>query len=109
MLRNGKWKEYEIVFDYEYRRIVLFENKKLKVKSLQIGNPKRSSLEFNVSIQWYNDLSDIYNTHSKRFCLILNHTWHFCTFDCEERKELSDCCSVNAFKYIYLFCSFHFN
>ncbi|ETO12007.1 hypothetical protein RFI_25369 [Reticulomyxa filosa] len=98
MLMNGKWREYEIVFDYEYRRVVLFENKKLKVKSLQLGNPKTSSLEFNVSIQWYNDL-DINNTHSKRFCLILNDTWHFCTFDCEEREKLSDCCSVNAFKY----------
>ncbi|ETO36862.1 hypothetical protein RFI_00202, partial [Reticulomyxa filosa] len=58
MLRNGKWKEYEIAFDYEYRRIVLFDNVKLKVKSLQVGNPKKLSLEFNVHIQWYNDLSD---------------------------------------------------
>ncbi|ETO31877.1 hypothetical protein RFI_05241, partial [Reticulomyxa filosa] len=101
MLRNGKWKEYEIVFDYEYRRIVLFENKKLKVKSLQIGNPKRLSLEFNVSIQWYN-LSGIDDTYSKRFCLILNHTWYFCTFDCEEREKLSDCCSeFNSFTVIW--------
>ncbi|ETO35196.1 hypothetical protein RFI_01880 [Reticulomyxa filosa] len=102
MLRNGKWKEYEIAFDYEYRRIVLFDNVKLKVKSLQVGNPKKFSLEFNVHIQWNNSLSDIDDTFLKRFCLILNHTWHFCTFDSEEREKLSDCCSVNAVKHKYL-------
>ncbi|ETO09952.1 hypothetical protein RFI_27425, partial [Reticulomyxa filosa] len=102
MLRNGKWKEYEIAFDYEYRRIVLFDNVKLKVKSLQVGNPKKLSLEFNVHIQWYNDLSDVENTCSKRFCLILNHTWHFRSFDSEEREKLSDCCSeFNSFNVIW--------
>ncbi|ETO06868.1 hypothetical protein RFI_30523 [Reticulomyxa filosa] len=48
MLSNGKWKEFEIVFDYEYRRIVLLNKNNLKVKTLQVGNPKKSSLEFNI-------------------------------------------------------------
>ncbi|ETO16889.1 hypothetical protein RFI_20448, partial [Reticulomyxa filosa] len=53
MLWNGKWKDYECIFDYEHRTIMLLDineyinNKKLKIKSLQLGNPKRSLLEFN--------------------------------------------------------------
>ncbi|ETO07700.1 hypothetical protein RFI_29689, partial [Reticulomyxa filosa] len=54
ILDGEQWKEYEIVLDYKYRRIVLRENAGLNIRSLQIGNPKRSSLEFGVDIQWYN-------------------------------------------------------
>ncbi|ETO16539.1 hypothetical protein RFI_20799, partial [Reticulomyxa filosa] len=102
MLWNGKWKDYESVFDYEHRTIMLFDENKLKIKSLQLGNPKRSSLEFNVSIQWYNDLSDVHNTHVKWACLILNHTWHFRTIDWSEREDLANCVSVDESKNIQI-------
>ncbi|ETO27414.1 hypothetical protein RFI_09717 [Reticulomyxa filosa] len=39
MLSNGKWKACESAFDYEHRTIMLFNEKKLKIKSLQVGNP----------------------------------------------------------------------
>ncbi|ETO35254.1 hypothetical protein RFI_01810, partial [Reticulomyxa filosa] len=78
MLSNGKWKDYFSVFDYEHRTIMLFDKNKLKIKSLQLGNPKKSSLEFNINIQRYNDI-DIDHTHAKWAYLILNHTWHFRT------------------------------
>ncbi|ETO16584.1 hypothetical protein RFI_20754 [Reticulomyxa filosa] len=102
MLSNGKWRDYESVFDYEHRTIMLFNQNKLKIKSLQVGNPKRPSLEFNVHIQWYNDLNDVNNTHAKWACLILNHTWHFRTMDQFDRSELSNCCSeFNTFHVLW--------
>ncbi|ETO31646.1 hypothetical protein RFI_05473, partial [Reticulomyxa filosa] len=58
ILSNGKWKDYWILFDYQHRTIMLFDENKSKIKLLQVGNPNKSSLEFNVSIQWYNDLND---------------------------------------------------
>ncbi|ETO27328.1 hypothetical protein RFI_09804 [Reticulomyxa filosa] len=97
ILLNGKWKDYESVFDYQHRTIMLFDKNKLKIKSLQVGNPKRSSLEFNVHIQWYNH-SDISQTHTKWACLILNRTWHFRMANCFDRDDLSYCCSeFNSF------------
>ncbi|ETO04874.1 hypothetical protein RFI_32523 [Reticulomyxa filosa] len=98
MLWNGKWKDYKCVFHYGHRTIMLFDENKLKIKSLQLGNPNKSSLEFNVSIQWYNDISDVDNTHAKWGCLILNHTWHFRTTHPCDRDELSNCVSVNESK-----------
>ncbi|ETO05586.1 hypothetical protein RFI_31809 [Reticulomyxa filosa] len=44
-----------ILFDYGHRTIMLFDENKLKIKSLQVGNPSKSSLKFNVHIQCYND------------------------------------------------------
>ncbi|ETO03526.1 hypothetical protein RFI_33879, partial [Reticulomyxa filosa] len=66
---------------------------------LQLGNPNKSSLEFNVSIQYYNDI-DIIETHAKWACLILNHTWHFRTLLFDDRDDLSNCVSVNEGKNI---------
>ncbi|ETO21244.1 hypothetical protein RFI_15960 [Reticulomyxa filosa] len=97
MLSNGKWKEYAIAFDYQHRTIMLFDEKTSKIKSLQVGNPNKSSLEFNVHIQWYND-TDINETHNKWACLILNHTWHFRIFEGNDRDDLSNCISVNESK-----------
>ncbi|ETO01333.1 hypothetical protein RFI_36107 [Reticulomyxa filosa] len=105
MLSNGKWKEFEIAFDYEYRRIVLLnehnsnKKKKLKVKTLQVGNPKKLSLELNVHIQRYNDCSEI-QTNCIKYCnLILNYSWHFRTTKYSDRDNLSDCCSeFNSFQ-----------
>ncbi|ETO31224.1 hypothetical protein RFI_05897 [Reticulomyxa filosa] len=93
LLSNGKWRDYEILFDYQHRAIMLLDEKKLKIKLLQVGNPNKSSLEFNVHIQYYNDI-DIYQTHAKWACLILNHTWHFRTTTSLERDYLSDCLSI---------------
>ncbi|ETO00077.1 hypothetical protein RFI_37382, partial [Reticulomyxa filosa] len=101
MLLNGKWKEYKSIFDYEHRTIMLFDENKLKIKSLQLGNPNKSSLEFNVSIQLYNDI-DVNDTYAKWACLILNHTWHFRTMDSDDRDELSNCVSeFNSFNIIW--------
>ncbi|ETN99402.1 hypothetical protein RFI_38079, partial [Reticulomyxa filosa] len=61
----------------------------------------KSSLEFNVSIQWYNEI-DIKETRAKWACLILNHTWHFRTMDQLNRDELSNCISVNESKNIQM-------
>ncbi|ETO11277.1 hypothetical protein RFI_26098 [Reticulomyxa filosa] len=33
---------------------------KLKLEILQVGNPKKLSLEFNVTVEWYNDLNTTY-------------------------------------------------
>ncbi|ETO07415.1 hypothetical protein RFI_29977 [Reticulomyxa filosa] len=101
MLWNGKWKDYCSVFDYEHRTIMLFDENKLKIKSLQLGNPNKSSLEFNVNIRWYNHI-DIIETHAKWACLILNHTWHFRTTHYEDRDDLSNCVSVNESKNIQM-------
>ncbi|ETO31347.1 hypothetical protein RFI_05773 [Reticulomyxa filosa] len=110
MLSNGKWKDYEILFDYQHRTIMLFDENKLKIKLLQLGNPNKLSPECNVHIQFYNDL-DVNDTHAKWACLILNHTWHFRTIDFVDRDDLSNFVSVNKAKYtndfinctIYLF------
>ncbi|ETO11049.1 hypothetical protein RFI_26326, partial [Reticulomyxa filosa] len=95
MLRNGKWSEYSIVFDYKHRRIVLLESKKLKVKTLQVGKRENLSLELNVDIQYYNDFSDINTNQTKWACLILNNTWHFRMTDTISRDCMANCCSVN--------------
>ncbi|ETO16835.1 hypothetical protein RFI_20502, partial [Reticulomyxa filosa] len=103
MLSNGKREDYEVAFDYEHRTIMLFDKNKLKIKLLQIGNPNKLSLEFNVSIQWYNHI-DINQTHAKWACLILNHTWHFYTLNIDDRDDLSNFISVNkakTYKYLY--------
>ncbi|ETO01935.1 hypothetical protein RFI_35504, partial [Reticulomyxa filosa] len=47
ILSNGKWKDYWILFDYQHRTIMLFDENKSKIKLLQVGNPNKSSLEFN--------------------------------------------------------------
>ncbi|ETO33027.1 hypothetical protein RFI_04080 [Reticulomyxa filosa] len=98
MLKNGRWRDYEILLDYEYRRIMLLDvgkgKNKLKVETLQVGNPKKSSLEFNVCIEWYNDSSTIATTCTKWFCVILNDSWHFRTETLQEIYALSDLCSV---------------
>ncbi|ETO15459.1 hypothetical protein RFI_21907 [Reticulomyxa filosa] len=73
MLKDDKWREYEIAFDYQHRTIMLLsinenedkEKSKLKIEPLQVGNPNKSSLEFNVHIQWYNDLNNEFNS----FCV----------------------------------------
>ncbi|ETN98366.1 hypothetical protein RFI_39144 [Reticulomyxa filosa] len=80
---------------------MLFDENKLKIKSLQLGNPNKLSLEFNVHVQWYNDL-DINETHAKWACLILNHTWHFRTLPFEDRDDLSNYVSVNEIKNIQM-------
>ncbi|ETN98169.1 hypothetical protein RFI_39345 [Reticulomyxa filosa] len=97
MLSNGKWKDYKCVFDYEHRTIMLFDENKLKIKLLQLGNPNKSSLEFNVSIQWYTDIDE---TNVKWACLILNHAWHFRTLNIFNRDDLSNCVAVNESKNI---------
>ncbi|ETO22055.1 hypothetical protein RFI_15148 [Reticulomyxa filosa] len=93
MLSNGKWKKYENC---------VIEWKNLKVKTLQVGNPKRSSLEFNVHIQWYNDCSEIQTSCIKYCCLILDHSWHLRTINYFDREHLSNCCSeFNSFQAIH--------
>ncbi|ETO33494.1 hypothetical protein RFI_03607 [Reticulomyxa filosa] len=62
MLSNGKWEIYEAMFDYQHRTIMLLDMNEQSIKSLQIGNPKKASLEFNVHIQWYNDFNDEFNS-----------------------------------------------
>ncbi|ETN97446.1 hypothetical protein RFI_40083, partial [Reticulomyxa filosa] len=96
------------VFDYEHRTIMLFNEKKLKIKSLQVGNPKNSSLEFNVYIQFLMILT-MYMTHTKWTCLIINHTRHFRTIKCDDRNSLSNFVSVNESKNVnaFEFNSFH--
>ncbi|ETO34782.1 hypothetical protein RFI_02305 [Reticulomyxa filosa] len=84
MRSKGKWKEYETAFDYQYGTIMLLnkineekdekeEQDKFKIEELQVGNPKKSSLEVHVHIQWYNDFDDIANC-IKWTCLILNNS-----------------------------------
>ncbi|ETO07197.1 G-protein beta WD-40 repeats containing protein [Reticulomyxa filosa] len=102
MLKDGQWNEYEIAFDYKHRSIVLLGNTDLNIESLQIGNAKESSLEFDTNIQWYNDFSDVEIAHSKWACLILNHTWHFRVMTEIDRSCLSDFCSeFNSFHVIW--------
>ncbi|ETO29215.1 hypothetical protein RFI_07913 [Reticulomyxa filosa] len=109
MLKNGKWRNYEIVFDYQHRTIMLLningKNKKkdkLKLEILQVGDPKKLSLEFNVTVEWHNDFDDIDNICAKWACLTLNHTWHFCTIDHMDRDNLSNCFSeFNSFQIIW--------
>ncbi|ETO34643.1 hypothetical protein RFI_02445 [Reticulomyxa filosa] len=98
MLENKKWKEYKIAFDYEYRRIILFDEEAKKLQALKIGKHKKQSLEFNVHIQWDNDFSD-----NLKWCnLTLNHKWKFCTFDNDDREELSNCCAeFNSFNVVW--------
>ncbi|ETO23956.1 hypothetical protein RFI_13202, partial [Reticulomyxa filosa] len=111
MLKNKKWREYLILFDYEYRRIVLFNTKEEKVEVLQVGNPKKLSLEFNIHIQYYNDFDDVNTTNTTWAGLILNHSWYFRVISACEREAFSDACSVNNFvkchykkkKYICIF------
>ncbi|ETO14840.1 hypothetical protein RFI_22530 [Reticulomyxa filosa] len=99
MSDNEKWEEYEIVFDYACRRIVLFEPRQLKVKTLQVGNPKQNSSEFDIDIEYYNDFSAVRNTHTKWCGLILNQRWHFRMLHQTERDCFSDFCSqFNSFK-----------
>ncbi|ETO34589.1 hypothetical protein RFI_02500 [Reticulomyxa filosa] len=106
MFTNGKWINYdEVVFDYQHRTIMLLnineDKDKLKIKILQVGNPKKNSLEFNVHIQWYNDFNDTNITHAKWACLTFNHTWHFRTIDNFDRRYLSNCCvDFNSFSVI---------
>ncbi|ETO22895.1 hypothetical protein RFI_14300, partial [Reticulomyxa filosa] len=104
MLLNGKWKDYEIVFDYQHRTVMLLnkDDNKPKIKILQVGNPKKSSLEFNVHIQWYNDISNVNDTYTKWACLILNDSWHFRTAYWYSREGLSACFSdFNSFYVIW--------
>ncbi|ETO14383.1 hypothetical protein RFI_22983 [Reticulomyxa filosa] len=112
MLKNKKWKKYSIAFDYEHRRIVLLnedkrsgkkeKEEKLKIQSLQIGNPKKSSLELNVNIQWFNDFANIDTTYTKWCGLILNRSWHFRTIDTMQLISLSTLCSeFNSFLIIW--------
>ncbi|ETO17171.1 hypothetical protein RFI_20159, partial [Reticulomyxa filosa] len=89
MLLDEKWEEYKIAFDYQHRTIMLFDESELKVQSLQVGNPKKSSLEFNVNIQYYNDF-DVEHTHAKWACLILNHIWHFRAMEFQDRDALAN-------------------
>ncbi|ETO01095.1 hypothetical protein RFI_36345, partial [Reticulomyxa filosa] len=121
ILKDEKWINYEIVFDYSHRQIVLFENDKLNIQSLQVGNPKTLSSEFNVVIQWYNSLDYSNIAQTKWPCLILNHTWYFRMVDDIERNYFSNLFSVNykqnisflkldkfqIFHNIYEFNSFH--
>ncbi|ETO36403.1 hypothetical protein RFI_00660, partial [Reticulomyxa filosa] len=92
VLSNKKWKYYEIAFDYDNRTIMLFDTNKSKIKCLQVGNPNKSSLEFNVHIRYFNDI-DIHETCTKWACLILNHTWRFRTMSFMDRDCLSNCCA----------------
>ncbi|ETO02816.1 hypothetical protein RFI_34597 [Reticulomyxa filosa] len=100
MLWNGKWKDSWILFDYEHRTIMLFDENKLKIKTLQLGNPNKSSLELNVHIQFYNYFDDVHDTCTKWACLILNHTWHLRTID--DRDYLSNFVSVNESKNVQM-------
>ncbi|ETO34770.1 hypothetical protein RFI_02319 [Reticulomyxa filosa] len=61
--------------------------------TLQVGNPKKSSLEVHAHIQWYNDFDDIEANCIKWTCLILNNSWHFRTNDSFEMKYLSNFCA----------------
>ncbi|ETN98637.1 hypothetical protein RFI_38855, partial [Reticulomyxa filosa] len=94
----------EIAFDYQHGTIMLLnkineekdgkeEQDKFKIEALQVGNPKKSSLEVYVYIQWYNDFDNIANC-IKWTCLILNNSWHFRTNDSFEMKYLSNFCAV---------------
>ncbi|ETO11651.1 hypothetical protein RFI_25724, partial [Reticulomyxa filosa] len=90
--------KYEILFDYEHRRIVLLninqgnETQKCKVESLQIGNSKKSVIEFDVDIQWNNDIYDIETTEIKWCHLILNKSWYFRMLTNSLRECLSNYC-----------------
>ncbi|ETO12420.1 hypothetical protein RFI_24956, partial [Reticulomyxa filosa] len=87
MLEDETLKRHVLLFDYQYRRIVLVnidKREELKIKTLHIGNPKKLSLEFNVHIQWLN--------HDKKPILILNHSWKFFV-NVMERIALSSCCA----------------
>ncbi|ETO07217.1 hypothetical protein RFI_30177 [Reticulomyxa filosa] len=75
MCSKGKWTEYEIVFDYQHRTIMLLnkineekdekeEQDKFKIEALQVGNPKEVvigsaclySMEFNsFNVSWEDD------------------------------------------------------
>ncbi|ETO30754.1 hypothetical protein RFI_06368 [Reticulomyxa filosa] len=111
MLKKGKWKDYEILFDYQHRSILLLNTNKDKLKTeiLQVGNPKRLSLEFNVHIRWYNDFNAVDTTHSKWTCLVLNHSWHFRSAEYFDRKRLTNFCSeFNSFSVIWKDCTIMF-
>ncbi|ETO01220.1 hypothetical protein RFI_36219 [Reticulomyxa filosa] len=109
MCSKEKWREYEIAFDYQHRTIMLLnklneekdekeEQDKFKIEALQVGNPRKSSLEVNVHIQWYNNFDDIANC-IKWPCLILNHSWHFRANNSIERRYLSNLCAVDKIIY----------
>ncbi|ETO23053.1 hypothetical protein RFI_14130 [Reticulomyxa filosa] len=101
MLKDNKWKEYEMMFDYENRRIVLLDKRseKPKIETLQVGNAK-AKLEFDVHIEWSNEFSKVDDTYTHvKWCrLVLNRSWHFRVLNCEERENLSNYCSeFNSF------------
>ncbi|ETO34121.1 hypothetical protein RFI_02972 [Reticulomyxa filosa] len=54
MLLNGKWKEYVMLFDYEYRRIILMNKNNLKIKTLTSWKSKKIiiGIECSYSIEF---------------------------------------------------------
>ncbi|ETO36996.1 hypothetical protein RFI_00065 [Reticulomyxa filosa] len=101
MKKNKTWKDYKIAFDYQHRTIMLLDETTLRVKSLQVGNPKKKSLELNVDIQWQNYFSTDDLTHTMWCDIILNKSWHFRTFDWTDCMLLSNSCSVNKSLLVY--------
>ncbi|ETO04714.1 hypothetical protein RFI_32682 [Reticulomyxa filosa] len=51
--------KYLIAFDDKHQRIVMLENEKLKVKTLQVGKRENSLLGLNVDTKCYNDFFDV--------------------------------------------------
>ncbi|ETO11058.1 hypothetical protein RFI_26319, partial [Reticulomyxa filosa] len=80
VLKNGKWENCEIVFDFNNRRLGLVKcdsKKQVLLETLQVGNPKKFSLEFHVDIEWINDLSYVEINETKWYNVILNKCWSF--------------------------------
>ncbi|ETO09855.1 hypothetical protein RFI_27520 [Reticulomyxa filosa] len=102
-MENGKISKLYLIINIEQlccQKLMKIKIKKrlqiesLQIESLQIGNPNKSSLEFNVHIQWYNDFNDVDSAHVKWACLILNNSWYFRTINHYDRADLSNCFSV---------------
>ncbi|ETO00549.1 hypothetical protein RFI_36889, partial [Reticulomyxa filosa] len=58
MLKDGKWKDYEIVFDYQYRAVMLLDTNKEKDRIFA----NRESKQIIVGIRYYNKIN---KTHAK--------------------------------------------
>ncbi|ETN98201.1 hypothetical protein RFI_39313 [Reticulomyxa filosa] len=84
------------------------ENGKNILKTLQVGNPKKSSFECNAHIKLYNDCSEIQTSYIKYSNIVLNHYWHFHINISNERDCLSNRYSVNDFTFLFFIQKFQF-